>query len=200
MEHTFLTYRHADGQFSLPQPFSDDLLIGIAPTSDLAVVVNRRVAPSARNATFTLRFWRQRGGCGDEVAVPYAPLELKRASRDSALLALVAMATRASPMSPVNADSIRRRMFVPKYWPPVASAVVSRDSLLWLDIRDSRPPAGALKPWRVLNAAGQYQRTVGLPSGCRLGDAYKEFVWCIEKDEDDVPVLTRYILPLTGGQ
>lgn len=192
--NAYSRFRWNDGQANLPQPFGDNPLFAIAPTSDFVVVASREAAASPGKATFGLRVWSMRSGWGPTMKYEYRPRPLAKQSRDSAVTALLALVTRNSPVSPVTADSIRRKLYTPRFLPPLTMAFVARDSLIWLGVREREAGQGlqGYKQYRVYDWNGAPVRTVGLPSNARPLDAYGPFVWCVAVDSDEVPTIVRY--------
>lgn len=116
--NAYSRFRWNDGQANLPQPFGDNPLFAIAPTSDFVVVATREAATSPGTATFGLRVWSMKSGWGATTRYEYRPRPLAKQSRDSAVTALLALVTRNSPVTPVTADSIRRKLYTPRFLPP----------------------------------------------------------------------------------
>ena len=192
--NAYSRFRWNDGQANLPQPFGDNPLLAIARTSDFVVVAFRTVATSPSEASFGLRVWSMRSGWGPARSYNYRPRPLSKQSRDSAVTALLSSVTRYSPASPVTADSIRRKLFTPRFLPPLTMAFVGRDSLIWLGMRERETGQThhGYREYRVYDLTGALVRTVGLPSNARPLDAYGPFVWCLVLDSDEVPTIVRF--------
>jgi hypothetical protein len=104
---------------------------------------------------------------------------------------------RDQPNTPVTADSIRRRLFRPAYFPPVEEVKVARDGAMWLKVRLADSPEG-VGDWLVLSRHGFELARVTLPASFRLLEASRRTAWGVEGDELDVPLVVRYRIP-DGG-
>jgi hypothetical protein len=91
-------------------------------------------------------------------------------------------------ISPVPEAEVRKALHIPPRLLPVLSVAVAPDGAVWL----RRPtPVGRPARYTVLNKDGRPAFEVSAPSGRLLGFGNGS-VWIGTKDENDLPVVTRY--------
>jgi hypothetical protein len=194
MEHTAMGFLYRDGASHYRQPFGDDPLFATNSDGSLLVTVNRDVPARGRNGTIRVTAWR--GGKQQifDRQIEYQPRRLPRSVVDSVIDGLSKPARRDSPTTPVTADSIRRRLFRPAYFPPVEELKVAQDGNIWLRVRLAESPE-EVGDWLVLSRHGLTLARVSLPASFRLLTADRRVAWGVQSDELDVPLVVRYQLP-----
>ncbi len=192
--HQSMRFDLTNGRSSVRQPFSDEPAVAVSPLGTLVAVVERAAARSARPATFRVRMWSPARGWFAEREFPYRPRPLEERVVDSTVRAIEAGLARMSPGIPIGRDSLRRALYRPAYYPPVAEVRLGRDSTLWLRLaaEPPRPLAAARVLWLVLDWTGAPLRTVEAPAGLRIYDASGDLLWGVERDADEVPSVVRY--------
>jgi hypothetical protein len=194
MGHTAMGFSYRDGASHYRQPFGDDPLFAANSDGSLLVTVDRDAPARGRKATFRVTAWRGGRERIFDREIEYQPRRLPRSVVDSVVEGLSKPARRDSPSTPVTADSIRRRLFRPAYFPPVEELKVAQDGNVWLRVRMADSPEG-VGDWLVLSRHGFTLARVSLPPSFRLLAANRRVAWGVQSDQLDVPLVVRYQLP-----
>jgi hypothetical protein len=105
---------------------------------------------------------------------------------ESAIDSMIARRTRGMPHA--DAASYKSRVNVPLFWPPAVGLIVGGDGRAWLQLRSS-----ALTPtYVVLDEQGEASALLVLPANTELAFARGEYLWCLEKDANDIQSVVRY--------
>jgi len=188
-ERYMLKFNFGDGAIHLTQVFSDQPLFALSPDGRRLAVVTRGVEPEPRPPAFTVDLHDLARGTVRRSRHPFEPHALPRAAVDSAVDRL----TQNQKDLPWLRDSVRTRLFRPALRPPVSAALLDDDGRLWLA---EAPAAGdTMVTWRVLSVAGHARLRVRLPARVRVLAARGEQLYGVYADEDEVPVLVRYLVP-----
>lgn len=188
-----MVFLHRDGAVHLTQPYSDDPLYGVAGDGSLVVLVTRPAAANEEGAEFTVVGLQ---GGDREVfrrTIQYQPRRLSQKAVEGVVKRLVGENEPGMPRSPVTTDSVWRRLYRPKFYPPISQVVVGRDGSTWLKVQFGDGPAKA-DEWMQLSARGLPLRRVTVPEGFRLLEADRRQVWGALLDSMDVPEVKRYTL------
>jgi hypothetical protein len=187
--HSSCVFVYRDGQSHINQPFADDPLYAVA-NDGLRFATVTRVAPTDggdQRFRVTLVDTKTRRSITREIA--YRPRPLPARVVDSAI-AGIASGMLGSISSPVTIDSLRRRLFRPAYYPPVARASLARDGTLWLRVRFADGPVDAAE-WMVLSPRGFELRRVTTPTNFLLFEADRDVLWGVNLQPDDTQVPVR---------
>jgi len=198
MEHSGMGFIYRDGESHYRQPFGDDPLYATSSDGSLLVTVTRDVSRRSSSGQFTVTAWRGGKQRLFTREVSYQARRLPRSAVDSVIDQYSRPQRRDAPRTPVNADSIRRRLFRPAFFPPVEEVKVARDGALWLKVRFADSPDG-MGDWLVLSKHGFELTRVTLPASFRLLEADRRTAWGVVGDQLDVPLVARYVIPERGG-
>lgn len=102
---------------------------------------------------------------------------------------------KASRLEPERARLFRRHAYVPPFWPPAKSVVISDDGSAWIQLRD--PTGQAI--YLVVDGRGDIAGTVTLPPNTVVAAVGDGVVWCLETDADDVQSIVRYRVQSASG-
>lgn len=192
MRHTALAFVYEDGESHFTQPFGDDPLFEASSDGAVLAVVTREAARSAGEQEFTVRFWREGAPRPMTRRMTYRPRPLPQRAVDS-MIRFMAHPQEDRPPTPVTADSIRRRLFRPAFYPPVERLAVGRDGTIWLHVRFADSPVDG-GDWLVLSARGLPAGRVRMPASFRLLETDGRVLYGTEGDPADVPRVVRYRL------
>jgi hypothetical protein len=126
----------------------------------------------------------QDGDTGVTSTVEVPGVAISRAVADSLIEA------KASRLRPETERLFRRHAYVPPFWPPAKSAVVSDSGSAWIQLHSSTRDALYL----VVDARGEVLGTVTLRPNTVVAAIGDGVVWCLETDADDVQTIVRYKL------
>jgi len=164
------------------RPFRPLFLHGVDPAGEFFVYATE---DAARQDRFIFTRVSVHGDTTARVAIPYEPVPVSRAIRDSVIEALTG--TGASERPRAQVDAILRAAPIPEHYPPVSQLIVSTDGAIWIRLQGRTS-----RQWLVVNAAGVQTAIVDGPRSLYLLAASATHVWGIERDEVDVPTLVRY--------
>lgn len=189
--HRAMHFRFREGEAHLNQPFSDDPIPAFSADGRYFALVSRDAAAGNTAQTFTVSLMRNGRTPVYTHQVKYRPLPLSERAVDSVVKLIVEPAGPGSPRIPLNADSIHRKLFHPRYLPPVERVVVGQDGVVWLKVNFAGGVA-ARAEWLALGLDGKEIARVTTAAGFRLLEADRATLWGVEGDPFDVPVLVRY--------
>ena len=179
-----------DGVLSATQPFSDAPLLGLPPSGDYAVVLERYVA---RSAPGVMRLHKVSLD-GDTLFTrehSYDPLPLPRTDVDS-VIGSFAETFGEFPMfgsERAARQALEEIFFVPAYYPAASRISVGSDGKIWLR-REAR--SSSERRWDVLSPDGESLGHVMLPPTTVIHESQGELLWTSERDELDVSYVVRY--------
>jgi hypothetical protein len=181
--------RYADAESQMTQPFADDPLFVWSPQGRHYGWIGRRpidltVPPRLAVDLHDLVLRTHR-----HFDVPYTPQPLTAGAIDSAL----ALTPPAGHQWPHVGDSIRARLYRPRYLPAVSQAFLQDDGSLWL--REQPPPGARVAAWRILAGTGVEVFRLVMPVDVHLLNVADGRLLGIVTDTDDVPRLVQYRLP-----
>lgn len=168
----------------LISPIADGALSGYTPDGRQLILVDRRIPGNGRSGQFTVT-WIDIASSDTTAksSFPYRPVPM---SRDA-----VGQLTRqyvASGAPPERVQEVRRVLEAQAFLPPISALVVG-DSEVWL----AREAFGrATVQWERYNASQGLIGHIELPWRSRLVAAGGNRIWVVERDELDVPYVTRY--------
>ncbi len=194
MEHSGMGFIYRDGESHYRQPFGDDPLYATSSDGSLLVTVTRDVSGRTSAGRFIVTAWGEGKRRLFTREISYEAMRLPRSAVDSVIDQFSRPQRRDEPSTPVTADSIRRRLFRPAYFPPVEEVKVARDGAVWLKVRFADSPEG-VGDWLVLSRHGFELARVTLPASFRLLEANRRTAWGVEGDQLDVPLVVRYVIP-----
>jgi hypothetical protein len=186
-------FSYRDGEVYYVQPFNDDPLYAVAADGGLLVTVTRDAARHDAPSRFTVTAWRNGKVKLFSRDLTYRPRRLPGSVVDS-VVKLFGQPRADVQRTPVTADSIRRRLYRPAFYPPVEELKVARDGTIWLRVRFADSPTPDTE-WLMLSPHGFEMERVALPVSFRLLEADRRVLWGVEGDEMDVPTVVRYVLP-----
>jgi hypothetical protein len=193
-----MVYTHSSMQFDgnnrksfLSQPFPDDVIFGPMARSTQIFEVRRPAATAERTDSVVLRLWSAESGWSDWKSISYLPRRLASSSIDSALVRLAGRM--AGQQGWITLDSLRAKVYRPRFVPPVTQAVTTGEGRLWLRMEDARVAQGRVQ-WVVVDQALEEIARIDAPSDLRVSDARGGYAWGYVLDEDDVPHILRYKL------
>ena len=85
--------------------------------------------------------------------------------------------------------AVREKMTIPATYPPVTAAVAASDGSLWLGLRAR---SDGTRIWWVISREGNITAQLRTPSGVQVRAVQGSTVWAAERDELDVPYITKY--------
>jgi len=188
--HRAMHFRFREGEAHLNQPFTDDPIPAFSADGQYFALVQRDAA-DGRQGEFTVSLMRNGRVPVYSHRVRYRSRPLTDRAVDSAVALLVQPVDPTGPRSPLTADSVLRRLYRPRYLPPVERAVVGQDGIVWLKVNFADGKPGRAE-WLALGTDGKEIVRVTTPAGFRLLEADRNTLWGVEGDPDDVPVLVRY--------
>jgi hypothetical protein len=198
MTHSGMGFVYRDGETHMVQPFGDDPLFAVSRDGSVLVVVSRPAQRRGAPGRFTVTAWQDGKAKVFSREIGYTPRRLARAVVDSVVGLLAQPGGRDAPRTPVTADSVRRRLYRPGYYPPVKDVKVARDGTIWLQVNFGDGPADGAE-WLQLSSHGFELGRVVLPVNFKLLEAERRALWGVEGDRDDIPVLSRYVVPDTAS-
>jgi hypothetical protein len=198
MGHSEMAFLYRDGEAHYGQPFGDDPLYSASADGSLLVTINREASRRGGEDKFTVTAWRNGEQRLYTREITYQPRRLSRSVVDSVVKALAHPQRKDLPVTPITADSLRRHLFRPAYYPPVKEVKVTQDGVVWLRVNFADSPDG-LGDWMILSRHGFEFSRVTLPANFRMLEANRHTAWGVEGDELDVPLVTRYQVPDWGN-
>lgn len=187
-----LRFIFREGILTAAQPLTDDPTAAYASDGGLVVRLDRR----AGAGSFTLTAWRDGAEQAWTRSLSYRPAPVPAGLPDSLARMLVRRDPGAAP-TPITADSIRRKLYVPPSMPPVEAIVVGHDRSIWLRVHFADSPADRAD-WMLVDARGRPVRRVTTDPRFRVLEADRAHLWGTLLDLDDVPQVVRYTVPQEG--
>lgn len=192
--HSSMVFNFQDGGSVINQPYSDDPVYAVSVDGSMVVLVSRRVATNEEEAEFTVTALQNGNRQLYRRTIQYQPRRLSSRVTDSMMTMLYGLSQpTVGPKLPLTLDSLRRQMFRPSFYPPVASVRVGRDGTTWLKVNFADSP-GKADEWMQLSPRGLPIRRVTAPRGFQLLEADRRTVWGSFADSMDVPEVRRYAL------
>ncbi len=190
-QHRAMHFRLREGEAHLNQPFSDDPIPAFSADGRYFALVHRDAAEGSKAQGFTVNLMRNGRTPVYSRRVSYRPRPLPERAVDSIIRMFTEPADPNWPRTPLTADSLRRKLFRPRYYPPVERVVVGQDGVVWLKLQvaDGAPTRGE---WLALGPDGREVARVTTAPLFRLLEADRTTLWGVEGDPFDVPVLVRY--------
>lgn len=189
--HRAMHFRFREGEAHLNQPFSDDPIPAFSADGRYFALVHRDAAGGSGVQAFTVSLMRNGRVPVYTRRVSYQPRALPDRAVDSIVRMFTEPADPSWPRSPLTADSLRRKLFRPRYYPPVDRVVVGSDGVVWLKLQVAEG-APARGEWLALGPDGKEVARVTTAPLFRLLEADRTTLWGVEGDPFDVPVLVRY--------
>ncbi len=186
---THLNIRIGPRSATMQRPLSDYPFTAAMTDGSRMVVVDRSAASGAGDAEFRLTEVTLGGDTMRISAHPYRPIRVPVAVGDSIMADLVRrMAPRLGGQGAVE-RAVHAAFRLPEFYPPVASAIYSDDSHLWI-AREDRPEH-TTRRWEVYSE-GQRIAELTLPRKLQVHLVRGERLWSVEQDEYDIPYIVRY--------
>ena len=193
MLHSTMVFVYDDGETHFRQPFSDDPMYATSSDGSVLVMVSRVAANGSAEQEFTVAVQRD-GRPAVQRTISYRPRALPARVVDSVVREMANPRDYEGPPLPITSDSVRRRLFRPRYYPPVEQVAVGRDGSVWLKVRFADGPSAANEAeWLLLSPRGFPMGRVTMPANFRLLEADGGALYGVEGDPDEVPNLVRYI-------
>ncbi|MGD2153530.1 MAG: 6-bladed beta-propeller [Gemmatimonadales bacterium] len=174
------------GRQYIRQRFSDAPLVDLAPDGSELVVVDRRV--DARDPTYTVTALSPAGDTILHRGYRYSPVPFDQEAQESWIAEFVERRRRLGLLTPTLERALRRAVYVPEHTVPVTALVAGRDGTTWLRGPETDP---GLASWTVLGTDGTKLASIDIPTGVRVYQADRNFIWGIEHDTLDVPYVVR---------
>jgi hypothetical protein len=175
--------------------FWDDYpLLEFYPNGHGLVFVERRANP--KDLTFTVSRFAADGKRIFRTVVPYRPLPLTRADRDTAMARRLRRSTSArerSPHPPTRAELadyqriIEENEWLPPHLPPVSALALGGDGSVWV----GREEVEGERHWLRFTADGIATFDVVLPGAYQVVAATGDVIWCSSYTDDGVSFLVR---------
>jgi hypothetical protein len=201
----------AHGRFSLTfsegglvraQPFGDDPLADVSPDGRWLLRVDRPAAARGGEARFSVALTELGHGARYGRDFTYRPAPVP----DDTVASFVRWLTDRPPgaASPyrIPADSVYRKLFRPRNFPPVADARVATDGTVWLRLTDAETQPlfrQGRSVWVALSPRGIEVARVAVPAAFQAKDVERGALFGAEYDKDGVPHLVRYLVPGGGS-
>lgn len=192
IEHWAMILRNERSGLYAVQPIrTDDFAIYDGPGNKVCTV-ERDVRPArARTVEVVVQCI---GASGDSLwrrTLPYEAIPLPGAVVDSIRSQQHRLYRRE--FSPSDVDAALR---LPTHWPPVTEGFAGTDGAIWL--------RGAViddtVTYTVLDGTGSLRATIPVRSRLRILWADTNTVWAEERDEDDVPTLSRFAIVMQDSR
>lgn len=170
-------------------PIRDYPVFDVSPSGEAIVIVDRRVALAAGPSTFRMTKIGREGDTIFSRQYGYNPTAVP----DEHVDALVdgAFVEPAYGPPPFTREELRRAMWVPEFFPPVATVQLSSDGSIWVareTLQDS------IRPWDVFDAMGKPLFRVRLARNVRPFVVYRNRIWARRRGVLDVPQAVEYVL------
>ncbi len=176
------------------QPFRDGPLSGASPEGDVFVSISREAPTSGRRSQFsvTRMTFPARRVTRQEIGFMPTPIPARVADSLVRHYAEALVAARVFPSAQAASQELRKRMFLPGWYPPVSDARLDRDGRLWLagptiSDRLSRQPTR----WTAYLPDGRLLGSVSLPARSVLLTAFQSSILVLEADQDGNDALVR---------
>jgi hypothetical protein len=189
--HRAMHFRFREGEAHLNQPFSDDPMAAFSADGQYFVLVYRDAARGSGTDQFTVSLMRHGRTPVYSRQVTYRPRLLPARAVDSVIRMFVEPVDPNWPRTPLTADSLRRKLYRPRYFPPVERVIVGQDGVVWLKVVAATGPASRAE-WLALGRDGREIARVTTAPSFRLLEADRTTLWGVEGDPFDVPVLVKY--------
>ena len=125
MLHSAMVFVYDDGETHFRQPFSDDPMYATSSDGSVLVMVSRTAAKGSAEQEFTVAVQRD-GRPALQRTISYRPRALPTRVVDSVVREMVNPRDYEGPPLPITSDSVRRRLFRPRYYPPVEQVAVGK--------------------------------------------------------------------------
>lgn len=177
------------------QPFRDGPLSGPSPEGDVYVVVHREAPRRGQSGQIRVlrttfpdrRVTRQ--------TIEFTPSRVPPGTVDSLLESFAGhlVAMRIYPNTQAAIRELRRRVFLPGWYPPISDARLDREGRLWLagpaiSDRSGRQPTR----WSVYAVDGRLLGVVSLPAQTVLLTAYRKNLFVLQADSEERDALVRF--------
>lgn len=175
--HRLLRYPIGGRQVVGRQPFDDETLMVTASNGSGFAVIDRAVPARGPKLSVGIRRFDHRGRLIFEHRVAVDAIPLGSAEVDDAIRQLQRGTT-----DPQLTSVIRQALFVPKFLPPVSSALLGRDGTVWL--RMAQRTDATLQRWLVTGSRGEPLQEVLADKHFWPVDANGLTVWGLVLNED----------------
>ncbi len=189
--HRAMHFRFREGEAHLNQPFSDDPMAAFSADGQYFALVYRDAAQGSGTGHFTVSLMRNGRTPVYSRQVTYRPRALPARAVDSVIRMFVEPVDPNWPRTPLTADSLRRKLYRPRYFPPVERVIVGQDGVVWLKVVAATGPASRAE-WLALGRDGREIARVTTAPSFRLLEADRRTLWGVEGDPFDVPILVKY--------
>lgn len=189
--HTSCNFVYRDGATFLVQPWGDDPLYSRSADGRSYLTVTRTAPASAAEQRFTVTLTDAGTGATVTREIPYQPRALPLRAVDSVISRVATGFRRGQLSTPVTADSLRRRLFRPDYYPPVERASIARDGTIWLRVRFGDGPADGSE-YLVLSPRGFVLRRITAPADFTMFEANRDTLWGVRGESGDELTLARF--------
>lgn len=186
--------RYADAESQFIQPFSDTPRFAWSANGRYYGWIGRRAIDPSQPARVAVeihdlltpkRVLRY--------TIPYTPQALP----DQAVDSFLSQVKSPGRQWPGLQDSVRRRLYRPKWLPAITNASIRDDGSLW--IREPPPLGAKVAIWRIFSTAGVETSRFAVPAGFAVHSISGARLLGVVTDEDDVPHLVQYLTPPTGS-
>lgn len=181
--------RYPDAVSHVRQPFADDPVLLVSFDGRFLAWAPRRPEGTRTPASLRIDFADFATGHRRTFQVNYTPQRLPRDTAAKALRALTAH----QPPWPGLTDSIAHRLYRPTYLPAFQQSLLDQAGHLWLLF----PTPRGTPIWHVFTTVGVECLAVTLPAGFHLVARAGSRLLGYTRDQDDVPAIVQYRLPLT---
>ena len=171
------------------QPLDNALRFGVSARGDRLVLVEPGVDSQAPNIRIT---WKDPEG--HNVGSRLIPWSREPVTEADVAGLVDSLARRHSqhqtgrislfPSINYGVEEVRRKLFVPRYWPPVLSVVVGRDGTAWL-LRGGTQRGR----WTIVDSTGAVVGEARLPATAQIVEAERHMIWAFD-NRSAVPTLS----------
>ena len=180
------------GGVFLYSPFNDGALWQGHPHGDGITIVERKVARSDTDGSFTIRRMDHRGTITLDKRVAYAPIPVSTALADSVVEAGAKALRSDARLAGVDLPAmLRKTMFLPSFMPPVAALVAGLDGTTWVERERVRQ---GQSQWQVFDEKGILVGELVMPRSVEIAQADRRFIWAIDRSRPNAPSVVRFRL------
>jgi hypothetical protein len=195
--HSRLSFVFRDGAIHLVQPFRDDPEVDVSPDGRWLVRADRPAPARAGSAMFTVMLVERGRGLAYRREWRYTPLPLSDDTVEAYLRGTLAFDPGPGHVRlPLTRDSLERKLYRPRFFPPVGEIRVGRDGTVWFRFTDASARGLVRRgqaQWVALSPRGLEMHRLVLPDRFRVHEVDRRSIWGVEYDRDEVPTVRRFV-------
>ncbi|MEX2529360.1 MAG: hypothetical protein WD960_01190 [Gemmatimonadota bacterium] len=175
--------RGTSAVFMFTQPFADPPLLGVSPTGEDIVVLDRAVASIRamdNEPVYTVHWFTPDGDTIRSLEYPYEPVVIEEAwVREWS----AAQAPRLSTDLEEGAELALQALYRPAVLPPVSSFLVGTDGTIW--VRREEVPDAETVMWELIAPDGSRLGQVELDAELGISAVHGREAWAFERHPDE---------------